>query len=452
MEPDKQPSQPPAQASAPMPAKAPAAPAQPQAAGKMPDKYIRTFAGDMDIFQKGGTPGLAPLKPTPGAVEVAAPAPAAAERPPMPIPDVVVAPPAPMPRVTGPVVKAGAPVLPDAPESLQSAAERLIGSSPIIEEKIVVEMPQPAPAPAPAPQPAPVKSEEPAPIETYAQDFSSRMQNTNASMATVIAQEQDAGAVPTPSEEPKAEASLSPLYIAGGVLLLALGGIGVYYTYNRYQTVTAPVVVTQTATLPIYVDNHAKVSGTGSTLAQAIAQLVSRSIPANTIEALDGAHTVGDVTAQAPGILVRNIDAQKSMVGIVSVGPSQSPFFIQSVTNYSATFSGMLQWEKTVLNDLAALYPQYPTPQPVAPIVATTTATSTKAVAATSTAKTVATTTPATLGFKDESVSNHDVRVYRDAQGRSVLMYGYWNQSTLIIARDSAAFAELLTRLATSHS
>lgn len=81
--------------------------------------------------------------------------------------------------------------------------------------------------------------------------------------------------------------------------------------------------------------------------------------------------------------------------------------------------------------DLKTLFPPYPT-------VASSTA---------------ATTTPSLkAGFHDEVVSNHDVRVYRDEEGRSIVLYGYWNQTTLIIARDAAAFAELLGRLATSHS
>jgi hypothetical protein len=56
------------------------------------------------------------------------------------------------------------------------------------------------------------------------------------------------------------------------------------------------------------------------------------------------------------------------------------------------------------------------------------------------------------VGFRDEVVSNHDVRVYRDASNKSLIIYGYWDQKTLIIARDPAGFAEILARLATAHT
>ncbi len=54
--------------------------------------------------------------------------------------------------------------------------------------------------------------------------------------------------------------------------------------------------------------------------------------------------------------------------------------------------------------------------------------------------------------FSDEVVSNHDVRIYHDVTGKSILLYGYWDQKTLIIARDPAAFTEILQRLATSRA
>ena len=123
------------------------------------------------------------------------------------------------------------------------------------------------------------------------------------------------------------------------------------------------------------------------------------------------------------------------MTGVVNVNGKQSPFFILSVTAYSETFAGMLAWERSMLRDVGKLYPPYPSP------VSNTPATSTAPVVPES-----------LLAFHDEAVSNHDVRVYRDAVGRSLLLYGYWNQSTLVIARDPAAFTEIAERLATSRT
>ena len=129
------------------------------------------------------------------------------------------------------------------------------------------------------------------------------------------------------------------------------------------------------------------------------------------------------------------------MAGIVNLAPSsvvgtggkQSPFFILSVASYGDTFAGMLSWEPTMPRDLGALFHSYLTN-----VSTSTSATSTPKVSA-------------PILFRDEVISNHDVRIYRDAEGRSILLYGYWNQTTLIIARDPEAFIEIAGRISTSR-
>ena len=152
------------------------------------------------------------------------------------------------------------------------------------------------------------------------------------------------------------------------------------------------------------------------------------------------------------------------MAGIVNVGGTQSPFFVLSVSSYNDTYAGMLWWESTMANDLRGLFPPYPSPTS-ALSTATTTATTTPLATTTVKTKKAAAATPARAqttavkpppvfvpAFRDEIVANHDVRVYRDALGRSLLLYGYWNQTTLVIARDPEAFIEILGRLANSRT
>ncbi len=354
---------------------------------KMPEKYIRTFANDMSIFQRGGTPGLAPLR-TPEPAE------------PLPIVAVPPSPPTTLPT--------------EPPISLSAAAS---------------------------------VSASPSPLKTYSGDFRARVQETQASTATVLAAEQDAAAsrpAPAAAETPKKDAR-NLWYLVSGVVLLMVGGIGVYIAYSQYLVTTAPVVVAPAAVAPIFVDSREQVSGTGTALMQAIEQSVGKPLAVNTVRLLAYEQSAAGISVfsalgtNAPGILTRNIDAARSMVGVVNTASGQSPFFILSVGSYSATFSGMLSWELAMQSDLSVLYPSYP-----ASVVATSTATSTRS--------TTAPVSGQQVGFRDEVVSNHDVRIYRDSAGRSILLYGYWNQTTLVIARDPAAFTEILGRLAASHS
>ncbi len=360
-----------------------------------PKKYIRTFEGDIETLQQGGTPDLAPLTP-------------------------------PRPQ------------------------ERLIEESPIVVKEPVKVMPS-APVSTPFRKPAPVPPPEPpavAPLETYSGDFSDRLKEKHASTATVLAAEQDSApreTRPAPSEDTKPSRA-GVLYVIAGVVLVLAGGTGAYIAYSRYTAANAPVVSVQGAAAPIFVDERQEISGSGQALLKAIMQSNASALSGNLVRLLYIASTTESVFAQlpvdAPLILVRNVNADGSMAGIVNVNGVQNPFFILSVASYSNTFAGMLAWETLMQRDLNPLFPAYP------PIFVATT-TTTKTGQATTTTVLVATTKP---GFRDEVVSNHDARVYRDAAGRVLLIYGYWNQSTLVIARDAAAFSEVLGRLANSRT
>ncbi|MFZ1075543.1 MAG: hypothetical protein WAN50_04190 [Minisyncoccia bacterium] len=424
--------------------------------GKLPKKYIRTFAGDMEIVKQGGSLDLAPFVPK-NSESSSEPDGSSASKgpvPPPPIPSPMQQPipepefvpepaPEPIPEPEPIPVPPSAPVPPPAPKPIPPPTK-------------------PAPQPVeifPPSSPPPPARKAPAenPIETYSSDFSNRLKETHASTASILAAEQDAGPLPTePNAPQRAPMNIANiLYIAAGVLFLVLGGIGAYVAYTHFTAENAPVAPIGVAAAPIFVDERVSVSGEGTALSRAIEDSVQSPLAAGAVRLLYLATTTGTGTdnvfaalqPSAPDELVRNINADGSMAGIVNAGGIQSPFFILSVSSYSVTFGGMLAWEPMMATDLAALFPPFAPAANTAPApVATTTSKTTKN----------ATTTIAIAakrgGFDDESVNNHDVRVYRDEAGRIVLLYGYWNQTTLVIARDPAAFSEIIGRLANSHT
>jgi hypothetical protein len=359
-----------------------------------PEKYIRTFASDMETFKKGGVPDLAPL-PTAPAAETEA----QKEAPPPP------------PALAPPPAPPEAPAEPELPT---------------VEEKV---------------QPAPRSTS--GTLQTYAGDFSERMKSTHATTATILAAEQDAAPFVPHTEEKKSSQS-GILYSVAAVILIIAGGAGAYIAYTRYLVTEIPVLVAPVVSSPIFVDEREKISGTGDALLLAIQESVANSLKPNTVRMLYLATTTNEAVFTAlplstPSVVLRNVNAEGSIAGVVNVSGNQSPFFILSVTSYGATFAGMLSWEKIMPRSVIKLYPPYPVTTP--------------SVTASTTPSTTAPSTPAgAAGFIDATVANHDVRAYRDAAGRDVFMYGYWNQTTLVIARDAAAFTEILQRLATSRA
>lgn len=397
---------------------APAPNASPAPVGRdVPKKYIRTLESDMATLKKGGIPDLTPL----------------------------------LEETSAPTTKSPEVTLPIKPIPTFS---QIIKTSPPPPPAPVP--PKPAPPPEPPPIIVPPEPVKPSPIETYGGDFANRMKEEHASTATVLAAEQDAReGAPQPTPQQSSRSNLP--YVIAGTLLLIAGIAGAYVAYTHYETIRAPILFAPSASAPIFVDDREKIAGGGPVLFQAIGQSINRPLASGAVRLLytasstEGTESVfAALKAPAPDILRRNVRTAGSMAGVVHVGNSQNPFFILSVLSYRDTFSGMLSWEPRIRNDLEALFPPYPT------ATSTPVATSTPITGASKGAvKITAGAKPApavAAAFVDDTVANHDVRIYRDALGRSVLLYGYWNQTTLVIARDPAAFTEILQRLATSRT
>ncbi|HEY0979726.1 MAG TPA: hypothetical protein VGE23_02715 [Candidatus Paceibacterota bacterium] len=385
---------------------------------------------------------VVPSTPEPAPIPVAPPAP--------PVPE-----PAPLPT---PPKEAPKPEWQNVPEPLPQfspAAEPAPARIPPLERakdtyrEPVAEAPRPVPAPAPVPDR----------IHTYSSDFAGRIDTSNASTFSVLAAEQDAGAR-APAPEPKRAGGKGMLAIASGVLLLVLAVGGIYATYQFVMTMRETPIASLTVPSIVFADEYRKLEGTGGALLGALAASANGAlVPGNVLvtyidaQSADASGTPvlgpagGDaflraLQVPAPDILLRNI-AAASTIGVVNAGGQTKPFFALRVESYERTYAGMLTWEPLLQRDLATLYPLYPVEAAPEPETASSTATTT----ATTTSVFIDSPAPALTRFEDAVVANRDVRVLRDTAGRSLVLYGYADKRTLLIARDEAAFEALLARL-----
>ncbi len=457
-------------------------------------RYIRTFAGDIAVTQKGGKPDLAPIAeydklvaneqatttPAPGAPqpESVVPAPAPLAPPTAPLPTAPIPPEVPQVNLPQPTLTPNAPTAEadSAPKPFEWNEQMRAAALVRLHAQMAQDKARGMQRSTEISRPIGISSDEVEaetetarvePLRTYSSDFTDRVKSKGASAMTILAAEQDSGHSATSVVSPQVKKTL---YVVIGVGLLLVGGVGAYIGYTQYQAAHAPVVIAPTLAAPIFFEEKEEVVEKGAAIVAAIVASAGKSLSPNTVRLLysNDATTTQEtlfVAARfaAPNIVRRNIVGNgASMAGILNTNGSTAPFFILGVGSYNETFAGMLSWEKTMSKDLAAIFPPYP-----APVVSTTTATSTAtttpkkpAPAAAPTkpaaraATTTASTTPrvaVTAGFRDEVIANHDVRVYRDDQGRTLFLYGYWSQTVLVIARDAAAFTELAERLAGSR-
>lgn len=335
----------------------------------------------------------------------------------------------------------------------------------------IEEVPPPAPLPKPVPAPIPTpKPQAAAPFHSFSTDFKDRTAKTNASSFSVLAAGLDAGqavaerSAPTTSERP-------PVFVlVGGALLLLLAAGGAYAGYlyigARHEV---PAIVLSVPSL-IFADEYKKLEGSGAVLMDALATTATDPVAPSTAvvtyvgyPATEEAGTIAGTPAPggylikalalaAPELLLRNT-LPESTVGVINEGGDTKPFFIFRVSSYERTFAAMLTWEPRMMRELAVLYPLYPEeafePQVDLSLVATSTASTSPALATSTPVVAPVAPAPVTVSgrFVDAVVANRDVRILRDSRGRSIMLYGYADRETLIVARNEAAFAALLVRL-----
>ncbi|MEK9161079.1 MAG: hypothetical protein AAB440_03555 [Patescibacteria group bacterium] len=302
----------------------------------------------------------------------------------------------------------------------------------------------PTAPPPPIPLSKPVAPPRPAPIHTYKSDFAGHIDDKNASVFSVLAAEKDSG-VKAP-ETLAAQKKDRTKFIVGGMLIL-LGVVGVYAAFRWSQDLSV-IPTEQAVPSLVFADARTEITGTGNELLRNLANaatpdlapgsvLITYITTATTTEKngilrfpQPGGVLVSALQLPAPSILLRNIE-DVSTVGVVRTEQEAHAFFVLRVSSFERTFAGMLEWEADMASDLAILYPIYPEDQVAASAVGTSTPPE----------------VIASPRFVDDVVASRDVRALRDHRERTILLYGYRDKETLIIARDEAAFAELVSRL-----
>lgn len=281
-------------------------------------------------------------------------------------------------------------------------------------------------------------------IHTYKSDFADHAQSQDASTLSVIAAEADAGRTARVIFKEKKPFPLGALV---SVLFILAGGGALFFAYYTISNqppsffpLRVPALIASDERRELVTQNLlSELSEVGkeplpegnvrvvyTTIATTTESGVLRSLPQN------GGALISALALPMPDILARSI-REESTVGIIRAGEEQAVFFILRVDSFERSFAGMLEWESRIASDLALLYEPYP-------LETESSSTTTAPVEAT-----IA--NSLTSGFKDEVVQNRDVRVLRDEEGRAVLLYGFRDKETLIIARNEASYLSLVERM-----
>lgn len=305
-------------------------------------------------------------------------------------------------------------------------------------------MPTGAPTQTPASTPSPVPPVKPVTpeahpfndpsikqIRTFKSDAEEAVKYQNVSTMDIALAEQKKREKSTPIEYSTPKKSHAGIFIMIVIILILMLGGGWYYWFTTSQkvdvvqqmsvTVPAYIPYTKATTVTLDIDSDPLVL-IGSKLAQLNAGL-------NTVYALVPIDGVGASTqTQLPAIL-KNTDGPDRllrslnptyMLGVYSYD-TQSPFMILKNTFFQNAFSGMLEWEKTMRDDLVSLV-QVSHPAEVSGNVVSG-------------------------SFEDALISNIDVRLLKNETGEVILAYAFANKDTIVITTDTRALKFILEKI-----
>ena len=225
----------------------------------------------------------------------------------------------------------------------------------------------------------------------------------------------------TRREEPQSSEIKNKFFFSVGISLLIIGIITiatVYYLKSKNTTVN----ISQEKVIISY--SQAKSMAIASSTRRDLINSILKEkqdlkLPVNSVLYLD----TGDVNRfveliapKMPATLVRSLDS-KYMLGIYSYNTNE-PFIILTETDFGLSYSSMLEWEKNIVSDLGEIF-SIPT-------------------------------SGATVVFEDEALKNKDLRIIKDADRKTVLLYTFLDRNTILITSNENIFSAILGKYMTS--
>ncbi|MEX0934062.1 MAG: hypothetical protein WD003_02270 [Candidatus Paceibacterota bacterium] len=232
--------------------------------------------------------------------------------------------------------------------------------------------------------------------------------------------------------------------VAVAVILTALGGFFLVSLFFTSDTPKRSGEIPTASKDIIFIEEAKKISlekKTGGEITQKTSQEIKMaSFPINTVEHIylvvrERAYEEGNIEGtlketrltfaelasllrmQPPSLFIRAVDPF-FVFGIHSF-VQNNPFLLFKVNDYGNTFSGMLEWEETLIEDLSSLFSISQEKQRIF----------------------------SSAFFKDSVIKNQDVRILLDAEGEVVLLYAFIDRGVLLISTHEITFDEITKRL-----
>jgi hypothetical protein len=294
------------------------------------------------------------------------------------------------------------------------------------------------------------------PLQTYRGDIESLIKDKNISVVNIAAAEAEkrAQASHTPeqggADEGRSLLTKIMMMLGGLVLLAATGGIGIFIyteltatvpipedtpapfmTVDKTTVVALPQAELSRVTLMQELEKAKQASGVSLGLIERLLPAtVSTTLEGDTRTAFPAERFLEALASNTPEELVRTLEPQYLLGVHIFDGPQA--FIILRTDSYERAFAAMLEWERTLQNDLAPLFTRVPRPRTPEEPSATSTAPSAQIF---------------NTGFVDQIVENRDTRAIHNEAGDLLLLWTFLDRNTIVLTTNEYTLREIISRL-----
>jgi len=266
-------------------------------------------------------------------------------------------------------------------------------------------------------------------VRTYQEDIANAVKNENVSVSKMMMAEGARRDKQGIAVEESKRGFRWHIVLGAFASLFFLGGIGaVGYSFMVKNKADAPVVEVPTKSEILSYNQQTKISVIAKKREDflgAILKEIQNAPKDASLRKVDFVSTVEEkevlvalpefvatLDLRAPDRLVRNL-SDEFFFGINFIGQG-SPFIIAKTASYDIAYPGLLDWEKTLVDDFKEIVETDPLKN---------------------------------YTFKDRIILNKDVRSLEDGAGNIIFYYTFIDQNTIFFGKDTDSLKEVLERL-----
>lgn len=275
-------------------------------------------------------------------------------------------------------------------------------------------------------------------LRTYTSDMADVIRDNEVSVIKIAMAEKEKREKETTYEEAKGTNFSKTLFMLGGVILIIAAIIGSSFLFQKKKELSQPII--NTVSTFISYDSKSDIDVTDATNIGNLSNIIKQTKQVNpkTIEALFLTKKINDISGKLtlndflsilkttiPGALERSLSGnyllgRYSNPSALNENDKSAIFLILETTDYNQAYASMLDWEKTMLEDLFILF-NINIPR----------------------------SSDSLFGkpWKDIVISNKDARVFYGENGEGMLYYTFVNKNDFVITNSIEALKEVIERV-----